>query len=327
MKYKSLLNKNMSIALVLVFGLFGCTEFAKVEPASIADTLPERPSDMSQVTDFSGKVSRVIMSIKKPIAPEFSTKKNLLKRLQQGFNRELGKLPGMVVDRNLSLSINSEIELSEIYGKDSGRQDADFVMLIALDDYVSSQSSQQKEELFSSKKYTACSVQAQYKGWVRVLTLPALEKTSQWEFEADKSDSYDKDNAMQCSSTFSKRLLALQSKMLDNTVCNSKADYLNALAPMGHVLSIKHDEQDVLLETSLGSNVHAKKGDSIYFYHELKYESYAEGVITSISPSSAWVKLESLKQDETIYLYDWVRPHSHELSLVNSMKCLLGGAH
>ena len=192
--------------------------------------------------------------------------------------------------------------------------------MIALDDYVANQTSEQKESLFSKKKYTKCSIEAEYKGWVRVLTIPALDKTAQWEFKEDKSNSYDMDTASQCRNTYKQQLQKLQSKMIDNTVCTSKTDYLNALAPTGHVLSVKHEAETILLETSLGSSVNTSEGDTVYFYHELSYAPYAEGVVTSITPKNSWVKLKSLEEKDTIYLHDWVRPHYS--GVINAVKCL-----
>ncbi len=312
--------KNIFLILVAVLSISGCSKFAKVDSENIRDTLPERPVELSAVTDTTGKTPRVVIRTKKPVDPELATKKNLLQRLQQSFDRELGKLPGMIVERSLSKSVGNEIELSEIYGKDSGRQDADYVIMIALDDYVSNQTSEQKESIFSKKKYTRCAIEAEYKGWVRVLTIPALEKTFQWEFKEDDSKSYDMDSAAQCRNTFKQQLQKLQSTMIDNTVCTSKTDYLNALAPTGHILSVKHDKESVLLETSLGSSVNASKGNTVYFYHELSFNPYAEGVITSITPKKSWIKLKSLEEEETIYLHDWVRPHYS--GVINAVKCL-----
>ncbi len=310
----------MTLVIALLASLGACTSLSNVENERLSDSLGERPVELKPVNDTSGKTARVVIRIKRPVNPEFTSKQNLLKRLQQSFDRELGKLPGMVVDRSLSESIGSEIELSEIYGKDSGRQDADYVMMIALDDYSSSQSTEQKVSLFSDKKYTACEINVEYKGWVRVLTIPALEKTYQWEFEESNSESYDKDNAGQCRSTFKKKLQALQTKMLDKTVCSSKTDYLNALSPTGHVLSIKREKDEVLFETSLGTTLNVSEGDFVHFYHELEFPSYAEGVVTSITPKGAWIKLKTLDKDEAVYLYDWVRPHYS--GMMNALKCM-----
>lgn len=230
----------------------------------------------------------------------------------------------MVVDRSLSKSISSEIELSEIYGKDSGRQDADYVMMLALDDYISDQSSEENKSLFTKTAYATCKIEASYKGWVRVLSIPALEKTAQWEIEEEMSDSYEETSVSRCRSTFAKHIQALQSKMIDNSVCKSKNDYLNSLAPTGHVLSLKRGKEDVMIETSLGSSINVQKGDKVYFYHELSAKPYAEAVVEKIAPKTAWVKLESLREKETIYRHDWVRPNYTGLdkSLLNRVKCL-----
>lgn len=319
MKNNQMMSKAV-VLLLMVFSLGGCVSLSQVESARLGDSLPERPVELEPITDAEGKTARVVLQIKNPLNPERSTKQNLLKRLQQNFERELGKLPDMVVDRSLGKSVGSEIELSEIYGKDSGRQDTDYVMLIAIDEYTSSQTSEQKEAMFSDKKYTACNIQLEYKGWIRVLTIPALKKTHQWSFEEENSKSYDRDNAGQCRASFTKQRQALQSKMLNNTVCSSKTDYLNALSPTGHVLSIKRDKDAILLETSLGSTLNVNEGDSVHLYHELEFEYFAEGVVTSITPKSAWVKLNTLNKNEAVYLYDWVRPHYP--GLMNSLKCL-----
>jgi len=308
------------ISILTLLNISGCTKFAKIDNKQLSQTLVERPASLQAITDTSGKTGRVVIRIKQPVEPEKSTKNNILKRLQQSYDRELGKLPGMVVDRSLSKSISSEIELSEIYGKNSGRQDADYVLMIALDDYISDQSTEDTKSLFTRKAYTSCKFEASYKGWVRVLTIPALEKVAQWEIEEDKSGSFDESSANRCRKGFRKQLQTLQSKMIDDTVCSSKSDYLNALSPTGHVLSIKHDKENILLETSLGSSINVNKEDKVYFYHELSAKPYAEGVITSLSPKKAWVKLDSLQENEQIYLHDWVRPHYSQI--MNTVKCL-----
>ena len=308
------------ISILTLLNISGCTKFAKIDSKQVSQTLVERPASLQAITDTSGKTGRVVIRIKQPVEPEKSTKINILKRLQQSYDRELGKLPGMVVDRSLSKSISSEIELSEIYGKNSGRQDADYVLMIALDDYISDQSTEDTKSLFTRKDYTSCKFEASYKGWVRVLTIPALEKVAQWEIEEDKSGSFDESSASRCHKGFRKQLQTLQSKMIDDTVCSSKSDYLNALSPTGHILSIKHDKENILLETSLGSSINANKNDKVYFYHELSAKPYAEGVITSLSPKKAWVKLDSLQENEQIYLHDWVRPHYSQI--MNTVKCL-----
>jgi len=308
------------LSCLMLLTISGCTKFTKVDNKQVSQTLAERPASLKTITDPSGKTGRVVIRIKQPIEPEKATKNNILKRLQQSYDRELGKLPGMVVDRSLSKSVSSEIELSEIYGKNSGRQDADYVLMIALDDYVSDQNTEETKSLFTRKAYTSCNIEASYKGWVRVLTIPALEKVAQWEIEEDKSGSFEESSASRCRQGFRKQLQSLQSKMIDDTVCSSKSDYLNALSPTGHILAIKHDKEDILLETSLGSSINANKGDSVYFYHELSAKPYAEGEITSISPKRAWVKLNSLQEKEKIYLHDWVRPHYSQI--MNTVKCL-----
>jgi len=320
-------NKKLLNTLILYSALItltGCTKFAKVDQVNLPETLSERPASLTPVNDPSGKTGRVVIRIKQPVNPEIATKKNILKRLQQSYDRELGKLPGMVVDRSLSKSVSSEIELSEIYGKDSGRQDADYVMMIALDDYISEQKTTDEKSLFGKKPYTSCDYEASYKGWVRVLTIPALEKTAQWEIEENKAGSFEESSASRCQSGFKKQIQSLQSKMIDNTVCHSKTDYLNALAPSGHVLSIKRQKDKTLLETSLGSSINVKANDTVYFYHELSAQPYAEGTVTKVAPKTAWVELDSLQEKENIYRLDWVRPHYSGLnkSLLNKVKCL-----
>jgi len=313
-----------SFAAISLLNVSGCTKFAKVDHKAMPETLAERPANLSAINDPVGKTGRVVIRIKQPVNPELATKKNILQRLQQSYDRELGKLPGMIVDRSLSKSVSSEIELSEIYGKDSGRQDADYVMMIALDDYISDQRTKDGKTLFGKNPYATCDYEASYKGWVRVLTIPALEKTAQWEIEEEMSGSVEESSARRCNAGFKKLLSALQSKMIDNTVCKSKNDYLNALAPTGHVLSIKRNKEDTMIETSLGSSINVSKGDTVYFYHELSANPYAEGVVTKLAPRSAWVKLDSLKERENIYRLDWVRPHYSGLdkNLLNRVKCL-----
>ena len=62
-------------------------------------------------------------------------------------------------------------------------------------------------------------------------------------------------------------------------------------------------------------------GNRIYFYHDLSLTPYAEGQIISVTTKSAWVKLDSLEEGETVYLHDWVRPHFS--GILNAVKCLL----
>ena len=89
----------------------------------------------------------------------------------------------------------------------------------------------QKEALFSDKKYFSCEIDVNYKGWVRVLTIPSLKSIAQWELKEDKSSSIDRDTAKKCNLSYKSQLQILQTKMIDNAVCNSKTSYLNALAP------------------------------------------------------------------------------------------------
>ncbi|MDH5518252.1 MAG: hypothetical protein OEY36_10635 [Gammaproteobacteria bacterium] len=313
-------NIKLSLLLtVLLLNLSACSMFNKLDTTKIANTLEDRPSHFSSITDSEGSAGRTVIRYKTPARPDIKTKTSLLKRLQQGFNREIGK-KRKVVDRKLSKSVGNEIELAEIYGKQSGRQDADYIMMIALDDYHENQSSVDEKSPFDNKKYSNCYFDSRYQGWIRVLSLPSLERVAQWEIDDSNSGSYKQSNSKRCRQDFNSHLQRAHTKMINETICNSEKEYLNALAPSGHLLSIKRRKDSVILETSLGSRHKAKKGDKIYFYHELNSEHYAEGSIISISSERSQVKLETMDSKETLYRFDWVRPHYS--GIMDMMKCI-----
>ncbi|MDH5392918.1 MAG: hypothetical protein OEY11_07005 [Gammaproteobacteria bacterium] len=309
-----------ALSLVLLFGLNGCSMFSKIDTKNIGQTLPDRPSKLTAVTDSSARIGRTVIRYKEPVNPEKKSKRSILKRLQQGFDRELGKQSGRVVDRKLNKSVGNEIELAEIYGKQSGRQDADYIMMIALDDYHSSKSVVDEKSPFDRKQFSTCYYEASYRGWIRILSIPSLEKIAQWEIEEGNSGSFKENSAKRCRKAFKSHLQTSQRKMISETLCRSENEYLNALSPSGHILSIKRDKDDILLESSLGSRHNAKKGDKIFFYHELDSAHYAEGTIVSLSSKNSWIKLQSLDAKETLYRHDWVRPHYS--GIMDMMKCL-----
>jgi|GEM_PF-5682962 len=300
--------------------LSGCSQIAKVDEKTLQTELQERPIDYAPVTDLSGKTGRVIIRTKTPVQPNVSTKQTILKRLEQTFDRELGKRPGVVVDRKLGQTVKDEIELSELYGKDSGRQDADYVMMLVLDSYSSDTSSEQSTALISRKTYFDCEYEAAYKGWVRVYVMPSLAVIKQWAIDESASDSFDGANRGECQRKFATKLQELHGKMVEHTVCTSKIDAMNALAPSGHVLSLQTTKEGMRLETSLNNRMQVVKGDKILFYHELTNQPFAEGEVASINDSSAWVKLDRMEKNQRVYRGDWVRPNYS--GLINAVKCL-----
>lgn len=313
-------NKRLYILLaVLLINLSACSMFNKIDTKNIASTLADRPTHFSAITDTSGSAGRTVIRYKTATRPDKKSKTSILKRLQQGFNRELGKTRS-VVDRKLRKSVRNEVELAEIYGKQSGRLDADYIMMITLDDYQANQSSVNERSPFDNKKYSNCYYDTSYQGWIRVLSIPSLEKVAQWEIDESKSGTYKQSSAKRCRQDFKNHLRRSKTKMINETICSSEKEYLNALAPSGHLLSIKRRKDEVLLESSLGSRHKAKKGDKVYFYHELASEHYAEGSIVSISSKKSWIKLESLDNKETLYRFDWVRPHYS--GIMDMMKCI-----
>lgn len=313
--------KHLSLVLPgLLLALSGCSQIAKVDNKNLQTSLPDRPMEYAPVTDLSGKTGRVVIRTKKPVAPNILTKQTILKRLEQTFDRELGKRPGVVVDRKLGQTVKDEIELSELYGKDSGRQDADYVMMLVLDAYSSDTSTEQKTGLLSRKPYVDCEYEAAYKGWVRVYAIPSLAVIRQWEIDDSASDSFDADNRGECLRKFKNKLQELNGRMVEHTVCTSKIDAMNALAPSGHVLSMQQDKDGLRFETSLSQRTQVKKGDSIQFYHELTGKPYAEGEVVSINDQQAWVKLERLDKGQQVYRGDFVRPNYS--GLINAVKCL-----
>lgn len=303
---------NCLIAIVVVISVSACAKFSKVDPGLISDTLPERPIELSQVSDSSGKAARVVVRIKQPAGMNKLNKISVLQHLQKSFHSELVKLPGLSVEELLAKPVSNENELTELYGKKSVREDIDYVMFITLEEYSSGSGVIEKESLFNKKKYTECNIQVEYKGWVKVFTLPLFDKTVHWKIEGNQSSSFDKITESECKAGFRSELKSLQTKMIDNSVCKSRTNYHNALAPSGHVLSVKRENEDIYFETSLGDELKIKQTNTIYFYHEHSSEAFAEGVVVSVSPKTSWVKLKSIKLDESVYMYDWVRPHYSE---------------
>jgi hypothetical protein len=313
------------ISLVVVFLLLGgCGKFAKVDMKNMPDTLPERPAEFESVTELQGKASRVVTRIRQPIYPAISTKHNILKRIEQYLDKELGKQSGALVDRSLNAAVKDEIELAEIYGKSSSRQDIDYVLLLVLDDYQHDSASVHKEYLFDAgKKYYKCKYSASYSGWIRVYEIPSMKVIDQWEIKRSSSRSHEESNASMCTTKLSNKLEAMHSDMIKDTVCRSGPSIRNAAAPSGHVLAMNKTDSDVTYEISLGGGLKIKESDTIRFYHQLSDESYAEGVVVGgVKNKSATVKLTSIKQGELVYRGDWVRPYYTDV--ISSLKCMLG---
>ena len=308
--------------LILLLLLSSCAKFAKVDMNTMPDTLAERPIEFEPVAESQGKSTRIVTRIRQPISPHAATKHNILKRLEQYLDKELGKQSAAPVDRGLNKTVKDEIELAEIYGKSSSRQDVDYVLLLVLDDYQKESSTTQKESLFDAKKkYYKCEYGSNYAGWIRVYEIPSMKVVDQWEIDQSKSDSFEEKQASACNSKFNNKLEALHSKMINNTVCQSEQHLRNVMAPSGHVLAMNKTEKDIMYDISIGSSLKVNADDTILFYHKLSNEPYAEGkVIKGVKSHSATVMLTSIKENETVYRGDWVRPHYS--SVMTSLKCM-----
>lgn len=302
--------------LSLATGLTACNTLS-TQKESTSYQLEERPAFFETISDTNAKTGRVIIQIRTPIEPDKAPKLLLLQHLKHGLDKDLAKISGVTIDRALSESINSEIELSEFYGKDAGRQDADYVMLVNIDDYYVEEKQEKKKKLFSEEMYHNCELNTHFKGWVRLQTLPALEVVNQWDLDEEKSTSFDVGLRDNCARGFKQELTSLHKEMLEKSLCKSRYEYQNGLAPTGHVISTSKD--GLLINSSLNTQVGIEENDNIVFYHHPSEKPYAKGVVVSVNAQESQIRIKSINEKEPIYQDDWVRPHYPERNLLNCL--------
>ena len=289
---------------------------------NIPTPLPERPPTYSQVDNQEGRSTRTIIRVRQPIGSDVAIKKNLLLRLQQTLDRELGKLSIPVIDRQFDNLVQDEVELAEKYGKAGGRHDADVVLLLVLDSYNSETSASEEKRLFNrDKKYGECDYKSEFSGWIRAYEIPSMSIIEQWNIEESGSDSFEESHSSVCNRKFKAKIKELDHQNIDSAACKMKAKISNILAPTGYVLASEPRDDGTLLEISLGSATELKPGDGLHLYHETSGTPYGEVVVTKeISANQSYVKVKSLNKGESIYQSDMVRPYKE--GVFNSFKGL-----
>ncbi len=292
------------------------------ESYTIPIPLPERPLTYSPIESQEGRSTRTIIRIRKPIGSETGIKKEILMRLQQTLDRELGKLSIPVIDRQFDHMVQDEVELAEQYGKEGGRHDADTVLLLVLDSYSSETSASDKSRFYNKdKKYADCDYRSQLSGWIRAYEIPSMRIIDQWNIKESEKDSFEESHSRICKQKFEVKLKELNHSHIDATVCKIKEKIGEVLVPTGYILAAEQREESTLLEISLGSNMGLKPGDNLHLYHEITGTPYGKAKVTDeISATLSYVEITSLNKGESIYQSDIVRPYGN--SIFNTIKNL-----
>jgi len=315
----------------------GCANNPKLDESGaspFAIPLQTRPASMTQINDLEGKITRLIIRTKQPINPNRVEKEQLLERLQQSLDRELGKLSLSIVDRKLGNMLENELDIAALYNKEAGRDNADAVLLLVIDDYLQRTSDSMKTSMLGTLKegllnsdskapqYADCRYESKFSGFLRIQTIPELTQINQFEFSKDKKQSFEEKNRQACQRSYPKYITELNQTLIDDVACRYKEKIANALAPTGHVLSADIIDDTVMLEVSLGSNMGLKEGDTLRLYHELSKKHYAEVKVSQLSATQAQVNIKHLDKDDTVYEGDFVRPHKLNIMSTLRMNCL-----
>jgi hypothetical protein len=309
----------------LLISISGCATTGSSSTKIVVPTpLEERPVDREPVDNMDGRLTKAVIRIKQPLAPNKSTKQNLLKRLNQALDRELGKM-GYLISSPLKQMVQDEIELAEIYGKESSREDADAVIFLVLDSISSETLATPKKPLLWGDPYISCEYQSSLKGWIRANAIPSMAKIGQWDIDESSSDSFKESSQGGCKQKFTGKLNELNSKLIDRAACNVRADIAHTLAPTGYVIASEQREESTLLKLSLGSSMGVKPDDKLRLYHEITGHYYGEVTVSGINLTAthAYGHVSQLNENETIYKGDIVRPFGSKMDiLINKTKCL-----
>lgn len=326
------------VIIVLFAGLIlaalgGCASNSTVSVSEenrelYAAELAMRPATLTEVDDLDGTNTRVIIRARQPINPNRPGKEQLLGRLHEALDKELGKLSLSVVDRQLNKMLKGEVTLSSIYGAEAGRDNADALILVVIDEYetvteTSTKAKLLKKMIGKDETYGECSYETQFSGYFRIQSIPELTQLAQFDFHDSDSDSFDVPNERACNKKFSAHIRKLNKQLIDDVVCKNKAEIANVLAPTGHVTGQEVLEDTVSLEVSLGSDMGVSKGDVLRLYHELSGEYYGEVRVTRVYAKRAQAVLSTLQKDATIYEGDFVRPYERGLLDIFRVNCLL----
>ncbi len=321
----------LGVAVVLT-ALAGCVSNPTVPIAEDGEPyvaeLEPRPPHLSEVDDLEGSSTRVIIRARQPINPNRQGKEQLVGRLHEALDKELGKLSLSVVDRQLDKMLKGEVTLASLYGSEAGRDNADALVLVVIDEYETATETATKTKLLKKamgkdESYAKCSYETQFSGYLRIQTIPALTQLAQFDFSRDESGSFDAPNERACGKDFAAHIRKLNKKLLDHVVCKNKAKIANVLAPTGHVVDRGVDGEKITLEVSLGSDMGVRKGDLLRLYHELSGESYGEVKVTRVYATRAQTVLTDFDKDDAIYEGDFVRPYQSSLLNTLHLNCLL----
>ena len=321
----------LSTTLVLV-ALAGCVSNPTVPALEDGEPyvaeLELRPPHLTEVDDLDGTSTRVIIRARQPINPNRQGKEQLVGRLHEALDKELGKLSISIVDRDLNTRLKGEVTLASIYGSEAGRDNADALVLVVVDEYETHTSSETKTKLLKKamgkdESYAKCTYGTQLSGYFRIQTIPQLTQLAQFDFASKDSDSFDAPNERACGKDFAAHIRKLDKKLLDHVVCKNKGKIANILAPTGHVIGRGVEGDKITLEVSLGSDMGVRKGDVLHLFHELSGEHYGEVKVTRSYAGQAQGVLTSLDKGAAIYEGDFVRPYHRNLSEILKVNCLL----
>ncbi len=333
-KTKSILLITSVVAALLSSGCANNPKLDENGQSAITIPLELRPASMTEVSDLEGKSSRLIIRTKRPIGPNRQEKEQILKRLQQSLDKELGKLSLSVVDRNLGNMLENEIDLAALYNKEAGRDNADAVLLLVIDDYHHKTSDSMKTSMLGTLKegllnsdskapqYADCRYETQFSGFLRIQTIPELTQLDQFEFSKKKKDSFEETNQRGCKRNNSKYIAELNQKLIDDVACRYKNKIANTLLPTGHVLAAETVGEAIVLDLSLGSQMGVKEGDTLRLYHELTDKHYAEVKVTKTTATQAQGHIKHLDENDTVYEGDFVRPYKLNIMSTLRMNCL-----
>ncbi len=319
------------IGFVLVL-LVGCASNPTVSVSEnrelYAGELTVRPPSLTEVDDLEGTHTRVIIRARQPISPNQRGKEQLLGRLHEALDKELGKLSLSVVDRQLNKMLKGEVTLASIYGMEAGRDNADALILVVIDEYETATEASTKSKLLKKvigkdETYGKCSYESLFSGYFRIQTIPELTQLAQFDFRVRERDSFDAVNERACNKDFSAHIRKLNKRLIDNVVCKNKTEIANILAPTGHVMERELLGDAVSLTVSLGSDMGISKGDVLRLYHELSGEHYGEVKVTEVYAKQSQATLSTLQKGATIYEGDFVRPYKRSFLDVLRMNCLL----
>lgn len=287
--------------------------------AAIEQPLPQRPASFGSVFDSKAESARVILVDSEISAPYSREKNRLMQQLSQSINLQLGDVSGVIVKKDLSSKLKKELRLSEGSGKEIGRQDIDFALVIGINSYTMDKNAEKKENLFSEGFYLDCDVDTELTGWFRLVEIPSMRIITQIEFNESDSESENIATSKGCNRIYTNLFSEAHQEITSSAACKGVDEMKPFLNATGHVLEKDIFNKKLVYKTSLTSLQGVQKGDSIELSHIKNSKGYAKGKIIKITPTFSLIKINSLAEGDLVFANDFVKSDENRSS---NLSCL-----